>query len=116
MALTITIQDSFVVGDRKAVVADVTFDSAYPAGGEAVTAANFGLNLEITTILGNVARDPDTADKAFVVDFDRAASKLVLFASDDNNAADSPLLELSGLSTPITDASAYSARLVVLGK
>lgn len=116
MAVTVTIVEKFVIGDRKAVVADVLFDASYPAGGEAVTAANFGFDLEITHIVGNIARDPDTHDKAFALDFDEANSKLILFASDDNNAADSPLLELSGLSTPITDGSAYTARVVALGK
>jgi hypothetical protein len=116
MGVTVTVIDKYSIGDRYEVIADVTFDSTYPAGGEAVTAANFGLDLEIKHIACGLARDPDTHDKAFSVDFDSAASKLILFASDDNNAADSPLLELSGLSTPITDASAYTARVVVKGR
>lgn len=116
MALTFSKVDAWVAGDREFRVYDVTFDSAYPAGGEAVTAANFGLDLEITHILGNVLRDPDTADNAYLVDFDEANSKLVVLGGDYDPAAQGPFIEVSGFGTPITDLSAYTARLLVIGK
>lgn len=39
-----------VFGDRKVVLSTVTFDDSYPTGGEAVTAALFGLGL-LTTVI-----------------------------------------------------------------
>ncbi len=33
-----------IVGAQKETLTDITFDSAYPTGGEAVTAADLGLN------------------------------------------------------------------------
>ena len=116
MAVSTSLVTKFVIGDRQANIVDVTFDSSYPAGGEAVTAATLFLENEITAIFGGVARDPDTHDNAFLCDYDASAKKLILFGGDNNNTADGPLIELSGMSTPITDASPYTARLLVIGK
>ncbi len=45
MALTVSIvKSSGLTPTGRAVVADVTFDSGYPAGGEPYTASQFGLN------------------------------------------------------------------------
>ena len=112
MALTFTKVDHFVLGDREARVYDVTFDSSYPAGGEAVTPDDFGLRNSITAVLAAAARDPDTADNALVVDFDDTNDKLVLFWGDNNNASDGPLVEVPDT----TNVAAYTARLVVIGK
>lgn len=60
-----------VFGNLKVTVTDVTFDSAYPSGGEAVTAADLGLhnvyfgvaNIKTTAAAGNtvdVYVDPQT--------------------------------------------------------
>ena len=47
MALTIAIDnDTYqIMGHQRMVTGTITFDSAYPAGGEALTAANLGLAL-----------------------------------------------------------------------
>ena len=112
MAVTVTKVESFVIGDRKMVIADVLFDASYAIGGEAVTASNFGFDLEITHIWGAVARDPDAADNAVVLDFDEANSKLIAFWSNNDGVADGPLIEV-----PDTTAlSAYTARVVAVGK
>lgn len=47
MALTFTkvgTKPYIVTGHEKKTITDVTFDNSYPTGGEAVTAANLGLN------------------------------------------------------------------------
>lgn len=44
MALTITQKKRAKMGNAYAVAADVTFDSSYPTGGEALAASVFGLN------------------------------------------------------------------------
>lgn len=116
MALTNSLVAKFVVGDRQVNIVDVTFDDAYPAGGEAVTPSSLFLENSITAVVGNVLRDPDTADNAYIVDYDAANKKLVVFGGDYTPAAQGPLIEVSGFGTPITDLSAYTARLVVIGK
>lgn len=116
MALTTTLVEKFVVGDRQINVVDVTFDDAYPAGGEAVTASALFLENTITHVVGNVLRDPDTADNAYLVDYDAANKKLVVLGGDYTPAAQGPFIEVSGFGTPITDLSAYTARLTVFGK
>lgn len=112
MAVTVTIIEKYSIGDRMEVIADVVFDSSYPAGGEAVTAANFGFDLEIKHIACGLARDPDTVDNAVALDYDSAAKKLVAFWGDNNNAADGPLVEVPDT----TNLSAYTARVVAKGR
>ena len=43
MALSFEHGPRFVAGDKRFHIAEVTFDSSYPTGGEQVTAADFGL-------------------------------------------------------------------------
>ena len=112
MALTVTIVDEYVIGDRKEVVADVTFDSSYSIGGEAITAANLGFDLEIKHIVCGVARSPLATDLAVVLDFDKANLKLVAFWGDNANAAAAPLVEVPNT----TNLSAYTARVVAKGR
>ena len=54
MALTINVVRSYVTGDRRAVVADVTFDASYATGGLPLT-VGFGLELELTRLDGGIA-------------------------------------------------------------
>ena len=112
MAVTVTIIESYVIGDRQEVIADVLFDSSYPLGGEAVTAANFGFDLEIKHIVCGVARSPLATDLAVVLDFDRTAKTLIAFWGDNANAAAAPLIEVPAA----TNLSAYTARVVAKGK
>lgn len=91
MALSVSVvKRSGLTPAGRAVVADVTFDSSYPAGGEPYTAAMFGLNsvdfLACEPALGS-------ATTAYVCRADQANSKLQLFNS--NGAAPAALLETS---------------------
>lgn len=45
MALTVAPVVNTVVGNQKMTVSTVTFDSSYPTGGEAMAAADVGLNV-----------------------------------------------------------------------
>lgn len=116
MALTFSKVKSSVIGDLQLKIYDVTFDSSYPAGGEAITPANFGLDSIIYTVVGNILRDPDTADNVYFVDYDATGKKLVVAGGDFTPAAQGPDIEVSGFGTPITDLSAYTARLTVIGR
>lgn len=90
MALTVSIvkRSAGLVPAGRAVIADVTFDSSYPAGGEPYTASMFGLNS-----VDFMACEPalGSSTTAYVCRADQANSKLQLFNS--NGAAPAALLE-----------------------
>ena len=82
----------------KLVYATVTFDSSYPTGGEAVTAADFGLGNIRALIVGS-------NDEAGVsARWDQANSKLKLF--DEDNA--------SGIEAEFANAGDASANVVTV--
>lgn len=111
MALTWTIQDPPVfaefTGQKGYKRARVNFDSTYPAGGEAFTAADLGLatvdNLQITI------DKPLTGTTSATISWDRANSKLQMFAS--NGAAPAALVEVAAV-----DQSAVFANVLAYGK
>lgn len=89
MAISVSIvKRSGMMPTGRAIVADVTFDATYPAGGEPYTAAMFGLDkidfMQCEPALGS-------ATTAYVCRADHANSKLQLFNS--NGAAPAALLE-----------------------
>ena len=80
MALTITNSRpnqprTSVMGDRRAFVGQITFDSSYPTGGEVLTAAEVGLT-RITHV--DVAAKGGTE----TVVWDHVNSKLQIFTAD----------------------------------
>jgi hypothetical protein len=109
VALTITIIDTHVRGDRKEVIADAVWDDSATAGGEAITAANFGLS-KIDFVAPSVARDPDTVDNGVLVAWDSAASTLIPLYGDYSNASDGVFIEAATV-----DLAAYTSRLLVIG-
>lgn len=103
MALTVSIvKRSGLTPTGRAVVADVTFDSGYPAGGEPYTAAMFGLN-RIDFMQAQAALGSSTT--AYLCMADHTNSKLMLFNS--NGAAPAALLE-----TATANQAATVARVV----
>lgn len=89
MALSVSIvKRSGLLPSGRAVVANVTFDSSYPAGGEPYTAADFGLS-SIDFMMCEPALGSSTT--AYVCLADHANKKLMLFNS--NGAAPAALLE-----------------------
>ena len=74
MALTIAPVSVGVAGNRRVVVADVTFDSSYDSGGEAFTPALLGLTV-IETVLCE-----DSGTETIV--YDRANGKLRIYTAD----------------------------------
>lgn len=81
----------------------VTFDSSYPTNGEALTAAQLGLN-KVTVVIPLPAA-------GYVGEYDLTNSKLKAFYGDNNNASDGPLIEVPNT----TDLSAVSMYLVAIG-
>ena len=74
----------------RAVIADVTFDSGYPAGGEPYTAADFGLS-KVDFLHCEAAFGSSTT--AYLCRADHTASKIQLYNS--NGAAPAALVETS---------------------
>jgi len=80
MALTVTtlrsraLSDDFYHGLVKGQ-AEITFDSSYPTGGEAITPANLGLTAKILGIIG-MAHDADA--NLYVLRYDIDNSKLLV--------------------------------------
>lgn len=110
MAVAFTKSHQSVYGDNQVVYGTLAFDDAYPAGGEAVTAATFGLN-GLKFVQVGPAVDPDTVDNAFVTSFDAVNSKVQLFTHGTDAVADAPLKELAAAE----DAEAYTASVVAHG-
>ncbi|MFN3652610.1 MAG: hypothetical protein ACK47B_23785 [Armatimonadota bacterium] len=74
MALTIAIRKRTSRGNRKSVIADITFDNSYPTGGESLTAADLGMNT-----LDHVTPGAATG---YVAHYDHANSKLIASAGN----------------------------------
>lgn len=77
MAISVSIvKRSGTVPAGRAVIADVTFDATYPAGGEPYTAANFGLDK-----VDFMACEPafGSSTTAWLCRADHANSKLMLY-------------------------------------
>jgi hypothetical protein len=96
VALTVVPVKTFVTGDRREVIADVTFDNSYTTGGLALTAATLGL-----TSVDVVVSTPAVTGQIFP--YDLANSRLLAFAgaTQVNNG---------------TDLSALRTRVVAHGK
>lgn len=108
MALTITTNKVYSIGDRKEVIATITFDSSYPTGGESLTASDLGLALQVDYVeSGAVARN---GTNAVVTVYDYTNSKLMAFQS--TTGAPNKLIEVANTS----DLSSYAVRLRVVGK
>lgn len=111
MALTWVVTDPPVfaefTGQKGYKRATVQFDSTYPAGGEAFTAADVGMasitNLQVTI------NKPLTGTTSAAISWDKANSKLQMFAS--NGAAPAALVEVAAV-----DQSAVVADVLVYGK
>lgn len=97
MAASVTSIDKTVVGNKRQSVAEVTFDSSYPTGGESVTAAQLGLS-KVDYALCNIIAVGGTVDVAEAF-YDKANSKIKVF--DQTPAEVANTADLSTLSVRI---------------
>lgn len=90
MAPTITLTDVRYVGDRKEVDFDYLLDSNYPDGGEAITGASLGLELELDLITfqdnGTYGGRHDAANGKAIVLHKPEGGQSVNVEDDDNAA------------------------------
>lgn len=105
MSLTITNKNVPILpaAGLRLVFSTIDFDSSYPTGGEAVTAANFGLS----TILAIIPAGTDDSANAYRMSFDKTNSKLLVYSQGAADAGD----EVANT----TDLSALEFYALVLG-
>lgn len=77
MAISAASVDSNVFGSRRVTVTDVTLDSSYPTGGEAITAAQLGLSTVLFAFC-NVKAVSGTVNVANAY-YDSANSKIKVY-------------------------------------
>lgn len=80
MALSVSEIARTVFGNKHVLIAEITFDSSYPTGGEALTAATLGLTAVEAFVPAGPAAAAAGAASA-VVKYDRTNSKLQAFQS-----------------------------------
>lgn len=86
---TITKKKEGTAGDLRYVVADVTLDSSYDAGGELITAAMLGRPGGTIQIL------MATTGGGYLPEYDYTNSKLIVRRGDNPNAAAAPAIEVT---------------------
>lgn len=102
-AVTFTKLSEALMGNLRAVVYKVTFDSAYPSGGEdisRITTSNFSTVLQV---------QPDIMSNGFIPAYDYANDKIIVYVS--STAAG--MQEVS--TTPGDALSGTATRVLVIG-
>lgn len=92
-----------VLGDEKLTVTDLTFDSAYVTGGEAVAAVDLGLNTIHTAWIGGLQATGAGVNVSSAF-FDLANSTVLLFNETPAEVADT------------ADVSTTVVRVVAIGR
>ena len=87
MALTVTPRQNFVIGDRRAVIADVDFDSSYPTGGEDLLPTTLGFTSRADFVLVEPAG-------GYTFEYDHTNSKVIARQGDNPNAAAAPAVQV----------------------
>jgi hypothetical protein len=81
-----------ITGTQKETVTDVTFDTSYPTGGEAITAADLGLNAVSTgSVKCEVKAVGGTVNVANVI-YDDTNKKLIVYDETPAEVADTSTL------------------------
>lgn len=88
MGLTVGLTGDWLesIGNKRAVVGTIAFDSSYPTGGESLTAANIGLG-----VIDHMTIEPKGG---YVFEYDYANKKVLAYV-EEAVAAGGPLLEVA---------------------
>ena len=100
-------------GGIRGRIVEITFDNSYPTGGEAVSAADVGLDSAIYLLVPETGMfDPGAGGGLFPVRYDHSAGKLQAFYADNDAAADGPLIEYANGGSALED---LTVRCLVFG-
>lgn len=91
-------------GKKRQVVTEVTLDSSYPTGGEAITAAQLGLSKVDVAIC--------ETNTGHIAQYDKANAKIKMYYADYDAVADGALIQVPNA----TDLSAVVVTVVAYGK
>lgn len=113
MALTIAAVASepgpvYSLGDLKAVIVDITWDSSYATAGETLAASTLGLSHVVFAVCEPALKSDTTA--CIFPFYDRVNGKLQAFWGNAGAASVVPEV------TSTTDLSAYTGRCIFFGK
>ncbi len=103
MAASVSVKKRDKLGSGYNVVADVTFDSSYPTGGEALTAQQFGLS-----VLNFVLPSPAGG---YIFEFDHTNKKLKAFTPVKVQAAHTHAVALDGGASAAEEAHTHAVAL-----
>lgn len=106
--LSVPAKNDDVWGRLRVRIGTFTFDASYPTGGEAITAAQFGLS-EIVLVIPSERATGATGKR--IVQWDPATLKLVALQGDNDAVGDGPFVEVPNT----TDLSTLVVDLLVLG-
>lgn len=91
-------------GKKRQAVTEITMDSSYPTGGEAVTAAQLGLaTVDVALCSTNTGH---------IAQYDKANAKIKLYYADYDAVADGALIEVPAA----TDVATVVVTVVAFGK
>lgn len=103
MGLTVRKVSSFVTGDRRTTIADVTFDNSYATGGESLTRAMLGLGLSLDSVHAASA-------SGLIFSYDYVNQKLQAFYPSGGASAPAalgaPRATATAGATPVTSSGA----------
>lgn len=105
MALTVALKPRIKFGNAYAVPADITFDSSYPTGGEALAPSAFGLN-SISLLLAETAA-------GYMFHYDYTNSKLKAYYPRAAVTGTLAATVATG-ATPVTSGADNGAAIVTL--
>ncbi len=87
------------IGTKRQHSGTITFDSSYPTGGEAVTAANFGLSV-MDHLQFNQGED------GYVFHWDKANAKIIAYEAGADGAPLDEVADTTDLSSVVVEAIA----------
>ena len=83
----------------------LTFDDSYPTGGEAITAANVGMNRAIDRIILE-------SEDGYVFKYDKSNKKVLAYYADNDAGSDGALIQVANT----TELSAVVAGYIAVGQ
>jgi len=106
MALTVTLTNITIFGNKRFIQGKIAFDTSYPTGGEAFSLADMGL---AGGVLDFCMFEPESG---YIFEYDHTNNKVLAYYCDYDAVADGALIQVANT----TDLSALTdARFIAIG-